>query len=185
MAGLLAGARVRALGEADAADFWAVRLRAVREHPRAFGWTAEEVLHMPPAERARRFRDDWLEGGVMLGAFVDHRLVGTLGLARPSRAKRRHRGEIRSVYVAPEARGAGIAAALLAEAIRRAGVTPGLEVLGLSVGEDNAPARRLYERFGFEAYGVEHRALKVDGGYVDEVLMALRLDRTAAPKAAG
>jgi ribosomal protein S18 acetylase RimI-like enzyme len=167
---------VRPLTESDRDAFWALRLRAVTDHPAAFGWTPEEVCALSGEERDRRFRADWIAGGVMLGAFVDGGLVGTLGLSPEARTKMRHRASIRAVYVAPEHRGRGVAARLLAEAIRRARAMPGVEILVLSVGADNAPARRLYEGFGFAAYGIERRALKLaDGGYVDEILMDLRL----------
>jgi RimJ/RimL family protein N-acetyltransferase len=37
---------------------------------------------------------------------------------------------------------------------------------------DNEQVRRLYERLGFLEYGIEKKALKQDGRYYDEVLMA-------------
>jgi RimJ/RimL family protein N-acetyltransferase len=40
---------------------------------------------------------------------------------------------------------------------------------------ENQQARRLYERLGFLEYGLELRALKQDGHYYDEVLMAKNL----------
>jgi RimJ/RimL family protein N-acetyltransferase len=41
---------------------------------------------------------------------------------------------------------------------------------------DNQPARRLYERLGFLEYGLEKKALKQDGRYSDELLMAKDLN---------
>jgi ribosomal protein S18 acetylase RimI-like enzyme len=166
---------IRPLTAEDQDVFWALRLRAVTEHPEAFGWTPAEVLAASPEERGQWFVEDRGDDNVMLGAFLDGVLMGTLGLSRGGRAKMRHRASIRSVYVAPGARGRGIAARLLAEAIKRARSMAGVEVLDLSVGVANAPARRLYEGFGFEVYGVERWALKVGDGSVDEALMALRL----------
>ncbi len=52
---------------------------------------------------------------------------------------------------------------------------PGLEQIVLAVFSTNQVARRLYESCGFEVYGVEPRALKVDDQYLDEDLMILRL----------
>ena len=46
-----------------------------------------------------------------------------------------------------------------------------VEQLTLSVVRDNEAAAGLYRALGFEAYGVEPRALKGAGGYADEVLM--------------
>ncbi len=169
---------IQPLTEADAAAFWAVRLRAVREHPEAFGWSFDELRDTPPETVTSNFHSDWVVGGFMLGAFEGGRIVGTLGLRRSQPEKQRHKGTIRPVYVAPEVRGRGVAASLLAEAIRRARELPDLEVLELSVGVTNDRARRLYAAFGFEEYGVEQWALKVGDRYVDEVLMTLRLDQS-------
>jgi RimJ/RimL family protein N-acetyltransferase len=38
--------------------------------------------------------------------------------------------------------------------------------------QDNARARRLYASLGFVDYGIERNALKQNGRYYDEVLMA-------------
>jgi RimJ/RimL family protein N-acetyltransferase len=45
------------------------------------------------------------------------------------------------------------------------------ELIQLSVVSDNIGAQRLYAAAGFQPYGVEFRSLKVDGRYLDEVLM--------------
>jgi RimJ/RimL family protein N-acetyltransferase len=43
----------------------------------------------------------------------------------------------------------------------------------------NAPARALYERYGFEVEGVLREAFLLEGVYVDDLLMGL--DLTAPP----
>jgi len=58
------------------------------------------------------------------------------------------RGCIDDLYVRPEARGQGIAAALLA-AVRSTCDERGVRALIVEVGPDNLPARRLYARSGF------------------------------------
>ncbi len=166
---------VRPLTEADSAAFWTVRLRAFREHPMAFGSSFEEERDAAPTAVVSRFRDEWVVGGVMLGAFVEGQLVGTVGVGRSARRKERHKATIRAVYVAPEVRGRGVARALLVAAIERARSMVGIEVLQLSVGTDNLHARSLYASLGFETYGIERHALKIEHQYVDEALMALRL----------
>ena len=45
-------------------------------------------------------------------------------------------------------------------------------LIQLTVVRDNEQARISYERLGFLEYGVEKKALKQDGRYYDEVLMA-------------
>ena len=48
--------------------------------------------------------------------------------------------------------------------------------LWLDVRQDNAPARRIYERFGFSTEGCERENVKLDGGYVSTLRMSI-LDR--------
>jgi len=81
--------------------------------------------------------------------------------------------------VRAEARGTGLARRLVAAVLEHAAAR--VELIQLSVVLGNAPARRLYESFGFEAYGIEARSLRVAGVYHDEVLMAKMLRETAVP----
>ena len=50
-----------------------------------------------------------------------------------------------------------------------------VELIQLAVVRDNEQARRLYTSLGFVDYGLERNALKQDGRYYDEVLMAKNL----------
>jgi RimJ/RimL family protein N-acetyltransferase len=63
----------------------------------------------------------------------------------------------------------------MAEMIRLLGSVPGLEQVALGVGTGNLGARRLYESFGFKAYGRETHALKIGNTYIAEDLMVLYL----------
>ena len=47
-----------------------------------------------------------------------------------------------------------------------------VELIQLTVVSGNEPARRLYASLGFVEYGIEKNALKQDGRYWDEMLMA-------------
>ncbi len=161
---------VRPLTEADAEIYRAVRLRALKEEPEAFGSSYEESLARPSKSWAQRLRDT-----VTLGAFIDRSLAGTITFRREEGAKERHKGTITGMYVAPEMRGVGLGKALLRETIARARAVPDLEQVNLSVVTANVPARKLYLSFGFEVYGLERRALKLGDRYLDEELMALRL----------
>ncbi len=50
-----------------------------------------------------------------------------------------------------------------------------LEQILLIVADDNQPAIKLYQKFGFQTYGVESKALKNNAEYTDEILMKLFL----------
>jgi len=50
-----------------------------------------------------------------------------------------------------------------------------LEQILLTVADDNQSAIQLYEKFGFQVYGTEQKALKNNAEYTDELLMKLFL----------
>jgi ribosomal protein S18 acetylase RimI-like enzyme len=78
------------------------------------------------------------------------------------------------MFVRPGARGTGFAAALLDHAVKHAGTV--VEEVRLAVVASNPAAVRFYARAGFTRYGLERRALRVEGRYYDELLMRRSLD---------
>ncbi len=164
---------IRRLTEDDVAAFRSLRLRALQEHPEAFGRSYEEAVAEPIERMAARLQST-PDGNFTLGAF-DHELVGIVAFVREQGAKMRHKGGIYSMYVARDAQGQGIGRALLEQALAEARQQPGLEQIMLTVVSTNGAARQLYESLGFKTYGVEPRALKVGEQYFDEDLMILRV----------
>ena len=63
-------------------------------------------------------------------------------------------GDISNVAVYEKYRKNGIAAALMAELLRLGAERYGIMAFTLEVRSKNTPARRLYEKFGFESKGV-------------------------------
>jgi ribosomal protein S18 acetylase RimI-like enzyme len=159
---------IRLLNSADFSMFWPVRLLALQESPHAFGASYEESLAMSEQEAVSRLSPK--DGGFILGAFADQ-LVGIAGLARQPGIKVRHKATIWGVYVVPTARGRGIARLLFEDLLARCQAVEGLEEVVLSVVTTNQAAKELYLSLGFEVYGLEKRALKVDNEYFDEELM--------------
>ena len=167
---------IRVLGEADADEFWSLRLRALQDNPEAFGASYEEAVSTPISTVVQRLHEaNVTPDNYILGAFLAEELVGLVGFRREPGDKLRHKGVIWGMYVTPEARGQGIARALLYAVLARAISLPGLEQINLHVVTTNAVARRLYQALGFEVFGLERRALKVNGQYLDEEYMALAL----------
>ena len=109
---------IRVLSEADAADYWAVRLRGLREEPESFGSAYEESVDTPLEDVVRRLRAS--ADCFVLGTFAKH-LVGTVGCHRKEGLKLRHKAMIWGMYVSPECRGRGLGRTLLTAAIARAG----------------------------------------------------------------
>lgn len=165
---------VRRLTERDAEPLWRLRLNALVSEPEAFAESLEEHLQTPIEEYANRLRLGGEENFV-IGAFSDSILVGMAGFYRELRLKRRHRGWIWGMYVAPSGRRLGFGAALLQEVLTRARSQHGLRCVLLSVTNSQAAARRLYANAGFRPLGIEPEALMVGEKYIDQEHMALRV----------
>jgi RimJ/RimL family protein N-acetyltransferase len=160
---------LRRLGASDAAAYRDLRLLGLRSHPEAFGASFDDEAGRPLEWFAERLASNVVWGGWRDG---DPDLAGMAGLHMSGVAKARHKGVLWGMFVRPEARRSGLAAAVAGRVLEHArGV---VEEVRLSVVASNAAAVRLYARLGFRPYGVEPRALKVGDEYHDEVLMALR-----------
>jgi ribosomal protein S18 acetylase RimI-like enzyme len=158
----------RRLYPVDAEAFRTLRLRGLAEHPLDFGadlgdesaWT---LLQWRERLRTQRWYALEREGS----------LIGCGSLRIPEGRKVRHNGWVHAMYVAPEARGAGAADAVL-DCIEREARAAGVTRLKLNVHEGNARAIAFYRRRGFEPYGREPDSHVVDGaGYASLELSKL------------
>jgi ribosomal protein S18 acetylase RimI-like enzyme len=142
---------IRKLEPADWQAYRSIRLRALQDSPDAFAATF--------AEQSVRPDESWAERLAAASASPDHyplvaeqegKPVGLtwakVDAADPSLV------EVLQVWVAPEARGQGIAAALLREATRWARTRDARAVI-LDVTQGDTPAVRLYVREGFRDIG--------------------------------
>ncbi|MCA1951626.1 MAG: GNAT family N-acetyltransferase [Hyphomicrobiales bacterium] len=163
---------IRRLVPADASSFKELRLRGLTDHPDAFTSSVAD-WDKPLAVFVER-----IEQAHVIGAFMpEGRLVGHCLVANhvATGAKTKHKCELWSVYVAPEARGRGVARPMVAQAIETARAL-GFAWLKLQVAAHNEPAKRLYLSLGFEIYGEEEDYLRLpDGRSITELMMQRRL----------
>ncbi|MDQ3588856.1 MAG: GNAT family N-acetyltransferase, partial [Actinomycetota bacterium] len=81
---------IRQLAAHDAPVYQPLRLRALREHPEAFGSSPEDEQPLPLEQVARRL-EDTSGNSVSFGAWLDGQLVGIVSLYRSPRPKTRHK----------------------------------------------------------------------------------------------
>jgi ribosomal protein S18 acetylase RimI-like enzyme len=100
-------------------------------------------------------------------ARLDQVVAGSIQLVSPPRQKEAwaHACMVDTHFVAPWARGHGLARALLEAAIAEAKAV-GFEVMNLSVRETQGVAISLYEAVGFERWGRYPRYAKVGGALI-------------------
>ena len=114
-----------------------LRLRALREDPDAFGSTLAREQ-----DRANADWDFWVRDALI--AFDGDAPIGMANLKLDA-----DQAQLFGMWVAPEARGRGVAETLARALIERAGERP----ITLCVADGAHAARRLYERLGFRPTG--------------------------------
>lgn len=163
---------IRLFTERDAEALWNLRMLALETDPWAFADSPEELRAIPVAEFAARLRADVAENFIV-GAFENLTAVGMVGFYQELPRKRRHKGWIWGVFVAPAARGRGIARELMQATIDIAKAIPGMEIIQLAVSVKQPVPRKLYESLGFRSIGIEPKGLKIGMEHLDEEHMAL------------
>lgn len=129
-----------------------------------FGW-----LKVPP----REVMESYWRGVLLvperelLVARLDDTICGSAQLWRPTRNNEAaaHRGTLTTFFLAPWARGFGLAVKLV-EAVELRARQRGLSVLDLDVRETQTRAIEVYEQLGFTRIGTHPHYAKVNGVWV-------------------
>jgi len=163
---------IRLFTESDAQSLWDLRMLALETDPWSFVDSPEELRAITVQDFAARLRADTADNFIV-GAFEQGAAIGMVGCYQEVPLKRRHKAWIWGVFVAPAARGRGIARKLMVAAIARAKTIPRLEVILLTVSINQPAPRHLYESLGFRSIGIEPKGLKIGDQYLDEEHMVL------------
>ena len=150
-----------------------IRLEALNNAPDSFGTMySEEAIKTVDTFRERIPTDN---NNFILGCFDLQNLIGIVAFYQESRIKLKHKAYIRSMYVASKYRNHGIGKLLLNELIKKAKSIEEIEILLLDVVTNNLPAKQLYLSFGFQIYGTEKMAYKLNQKYFDLDFMSLQI----------
>jgi ribosomal protein S18 acetylase RimI-like enzyme len=164
---------VRELEKRDISALIPLRKEALVVDPRSFGASPDSDSGSDPAF-LRALIDDPRQA--LFGAFsADGTLVGMVGV-RCRTGKSLHRAHIWGMYVSPSARRGGAGRALLEAAVAFARQTEGVLQIHLEVSVGADAAETLYERAGFRTWGEEPRSMQVDGAFIGQRHMLLKLD---------
>ena len=173
----MADITVKELDESDWEAYRAARLTALKDSPDAFVATyADESGHAEDRWRDRMRRS------LRLLAEHDGQVAGVASVGRASDGSQ-DRAELFALWVARQARGTGVATALVTAAAKAARAT-GDSHLMYWVGTDNGRAVAFASGFGFRPTGLRRPTRvvsEVDGGEELAMVLALGGDRGALP----
>ncbi|MGH9495016.1 MAG: GNAT family N-acetyltransferase [Candidatus Sulfotelmatobacter sp.] len=164
---------IRFLTRDDASEWSRLRLQALQGDPEAFSSSVAEHQSLTLEDVATRLGSANGDSFVA-GAFDGGRLVGMAGFFRERGPKVRHKGRVWGVYLDSGWRGQGIGRRLLETVIEHGAAMQGIEQVLIAVASTQTAAANLYRSLGFVRIGVEPRALKIDGRWIDEEYMILR-----------
>lgn len=129
------------------------------------------LFEAPPAEQAYAFYRESMANGQCHVALYQDSVVGWCDIQPVFGQARQHIG-ILGMGLLPAFRHQGLGTRLLSAAISLAW-SRGLRRIELTVREDNANAKALYERVGFRDEGINRQSMLVAGRYYDCHSMAM------------
>ncbi|MGF9563713.1 GNAT family N-acetyltransferase [Neorhizobium sp. JUb45] len=129
-------------------------------------------LEAPPVEVMLSFvRDNIASGHPHMVAVDDGKVVGWCDIRRGARDAQAHCGVL-GMGIIPDYRDRGLGRKLILATIEAARVA-GMHRVELHAHADNLRAIALYEKVGFRHEGLARDAIRIDGRYMDSVLMAM------------
>ncbi|MES3031915.1 MAG: GNAT family N-acetyltransferase [Patescibacteria group bacterium] len=158
------------LGPEQWQEYRAIRLKAFRTDPTAFGESYEREEKKSEAEMRKQLSDPNYRAYV---AKIDNKTasLAVYMLFVPQHVE--HCAMISSVFTDPEFRRSGLGEKLLRKVLDDLHQNPKITRVRLSVRVDNEAAKKMYEKLGFVQCGIGRKEVKVDGKYYDQAQMDL------------
>ncbi len=130
-----------------------------------------EMVEAPPEDKVKAFQRSLVEkNGPVYYAVQEDKVFGWCDIFPNEDPRQSHRGNL-GMGILKEFRGMGIGAKLMDAVINHRNKC-GLEKIELTVYHSNLAAIALYKKFGFEQEGLIKKYRKLDGLYVDAILMS-------------
>ena len=162
---------IRKLTPDDWLVYKEIRLRSLEEAPQAFESSLLEESNF--TEHVWRSRLECKASSFCMGGFTDNKLQAIVGFRQGHKLKTRHKSYVWGLYVLPEQRTAGLGLSLMKVVINEFNGLFDISSMHLTVTSNNLAAIHLYQKLGFQQYGIETDAIRVKGQSVDEILMCL------------
>lgn len=137
--------------------------------------TSEEFSSIPVERQIERIKGhENNESGIWLVAECSGELVGMIDFQGGKSKKTKHKGSF-GMVVRPSWQNKGVGHILLSTLIEWVQTHPYLEVINLTVSEENRAAIALYKKLGFQTTGREPFGLKLpDGRFLVDLTMTLK-----------
>ena len=153
-----------------AAAYRQLMLEAYALQPDAFTSSVAERVALPLSWWEARLQNSPQSTEIVMGVLIDGQLAGVAGIRFDMREKSRHKATLFGMYVRLHCRQTGLGKQLVSAAMACAKERAGVEIVQLTVTVGNRAAQTLYERCGFEPFGVEPCAVALDA--IDQAYVA-------------
>ncbi|MCD5981158.1 GNAT family N-acetyltransferase [Pseudomonas quasicaspiana] len=163
--------RIERLQGRHAAAYRDLMLDAYTRHPEAFTSSTEERAALPLSWWENRLNAAEDAGQVVFGITDGDAVLGAVGLTFSNRQRARHKVLLFGMYVVAGQQGKGLGQSLIDAALSYARQRPHTLLVQLTVSENNASARKLYEHNGFASFGLEPLAVATATGFISKVHM--------------
>lgn len=168
--------KISRLTPKDYDQFYALRLESLETCPEEFA-TDAEAWKNASRETINKLlvTSEERKDTPILGAWVDEKLVGLVGVNRDLRPSVKHKSTLWGMYVTLSHRKHGIGKALLVAIVSVLKEEPDLRLIRAVVTVTSTDAITLLKKGGFKIYGQEPEAKQLEGKFYDQVYLWLPL----------